>query len=399
MSSFWDRLTESEQQDCIEKNVVRTIAQRKGYSPQGIVRQKWTVEIYPAIKGIMNDHGNRVRIYGTSSKHPICSCRLFMLDSNPSLKPARPTIVVRCIDKKFARRTVDLLEKMPTLKKSVLGFDFLISQEEIRLAADASEGVSPAAQQIGQSLCGARVLISPSQKYNSWTRTTVGGVIIIDDRLYALTAAHAFFRVQEDAKPKHSDVVSSNGTASTISSADGQDYDDDIDPPEPWSLTQSTGDGSQTETTQVESRSIYLDDRTSSAQSPSIDTGRAVEKPASVRDENLIGTVRTSANSLYQRTSQLNLEDDWALFEISPSRFQTSNIVEAPNGNILYTANAPQRDPNGPVLVAAGVSGVLQTECSGLLSGIILPDSRKMLDAWTLPEPCSKLSNPWRVTC
>ena len=392
--SFWDRLTESEQQDCIEKNAAHRIARRNGYSPRGIVRQKWTTDIYPAIKDIMNDPGNRARIYGSSSKHPICSFRLFMLESSAAWKPTRPTIVVLCIDKKFAKRAVELLEKMPVLEKPALGFDFLTSEEEIRLAADESEAASPVARQTSPSLCGAGVLISPSQINQTWARTTIGGVIVIDGRSYALTAAHAFFRTHEDVKPKFSDVVSSNGTSSEISDVDDQDHDNSVIPPEARSPTQSDGNRREAETRQLESRFMYLDDQNYSEENPSVDSGRAVQQPASVREENLIGIIEISTNPHELRSSQFSLENDWAIFEISSSRFNVSNSVESPTGDILQTVNVAQTEPNGPVLITAGVSGVLQTECSGLLSGIILPNSRKMLDAWTLPKSCRELSNP-----
>jgi hypothetical protein len=392
--SFWDCLTQSEQLGCIDKTKVYEVAGRKAYYPSGKVREKWKKEAYPAIKDIMNDPKNKVRIYGrTSSKHPLCSFSLFMLDCNPIWKPVRPTIVVSCAEKRFAKQTVGLLEKMSGLKKSVLGFDFLI-REEIILVADHSEAASPVAQPPGASLCGARVLISPSQTNHFWARATIGGVIVIDGRPYALTAAHAFFRAQEDAKPEYSDVVSSNGTASTISDGDDQDHGNNIIALEAAGQTQFHGNRRETEMTQMESRSIYLDDRSSPAQSPSDDTGQVVQKPASIGDENLIGTIETPSNAHHLPGSQFNLENDWALFEISPSRFQMLNTIQSPAGDLLEAVNVAQTEPNGPVLVAAGVSGIWQTECSALLSGIILPNSRKMLDAWTLSESCSESPNP-----
>jgi hypothetical protein len=379
--SFWDCLTESEQHGCIEKTAVREIGRSKGYHPCGIVRHKWDREVYPAIKDILRDKGNKKAIYRSSSKRPGCSCRLFMLDTGSAWKTPRPTVVVFCHDKQFAKKTVDLLQKMDMLKKSVLGFDFLPSVEEITLAADHSEAAPPAAQEMNPSLCGSRICISPSQVNLFWTRATIGGVIVINDRFYGLTAAHAFFRAEEDA-------VNPNESAGTISNGDDQGQDHDAIHYEAQNLSQTNENRPEAETAQIETRSIYLDDQILSSQRSSLDIDRVLPKPPSARAENLLSTIEAPANPYEQPSCQLNIENDWALFEISSTLYHRPNTVYAPTGEILQAVNVAQGEPSGPVLVAAGVSGVLETACLGPLSGIILPHSTTMLDAWVVTQSC-----------
>jgi hypothetical protein len=371
--SFWDCLTESEQHSCIEKTTVREIGRSKGYYPCGIVRHKWDQEIYPAIKGILRDKGNKKAIYRSSSKRPGCSCRLFMLDTGSAWKTPRPTVVVFCHDKQFAKKAVDLLQKMDMLKKSVLGFDFLPSVEEITLTADHSEAAPPVAQEMNPSLCGSRICISPSQVNLFWTRATTGGVILINGRFYGLTAAHAFFRTEEYA----SDAGSPNESVGTISNSDDQNQDNNVIHHEAQNLSQTNENRPEAETARMETRSIYLDDQILSSQ-----------RPPSARAEDLLGTIEARANPYEQPSSQLNMENDWALFEISSTLYHRPNTVYAPTGEILQAVNVAQGEPSGPVLVAAGVSGVLETACLGPLSGIILPHSTMMLDAWVVTQSC-----------
>jgi hypothetical protein len=385
--SFWDCLTESEQHGCIEKTAVREIGRSKGYYPCGIVRHKWDREIYPAIKGILRDKGNKKAIYRSSSKRPGCSCRLFMLDTGSAWKTPRPTVVVSCHDKQFAKKTVDLLQKMDMLKKSVLGFDFLPSVEEITLTADHSEAAPPVAQEVNPSLCGSRICISPSQVNLFWTRATTGGVILINGRFYGLTAAHAFFRTEEDAK-SDSDAGSPDESVGTISNGDDQNQDDNAIHHEARNLLQTNENRAEAEIAQMETRSIYLDDQILSSRRSSLGIDRALQKPPSARAEDLLGTIEARANPYEQPSSQLNMENDWALFEISSTLYHRPNTVYAPTGEILQVVNVAQREPSGPVLVAAGVSGVLETACLGPLSGIILPHSTTMLDAWVVTQSC-----------
>ena len=385
--SFWDCLTESQQHACIEKTAAREIGRSKGYHPCGIVRHKWDREIHPAIKDILRDKGNKKAIYRSSSKRPGCACRLFMLDTGSAWKTPRPTVVVFCHDRQFAKKTADLLQKMDMLKRSVLGFDFLPSVEEITLAADHSEAATPVAQETNPSLCGSRICISPPQVNLFWTRATTGGVIVINGRFYGLTAAHAFFRAVEDAKTD-SDAGSPNESAGMVSNGDDENQDDNAIHHEAQNLSQTNENSPEAEAAQMETRSIYLDDQISSSERSSLDIDGALQKPLSARAENLLGTIETRANPYEQPSPQLNMEDDWALFEISPTIYHRPNTVYAPTGEILQAVNVAQREPSGPVLVAAGVSGVLETACLGPLSGIILPHSTTMLDAWVVTQSC-----------
>ena len=398
--SYWDGLGQDKKLGSIDSKRSRKLGRQTGWSPGGAVREYWQKEVFPSIREVMHDKKNKDQIYGHhSSKQPACSFRLFMVGFSPLWENARPTIIASCTIKKFAKNTIELLQKFEPLKRSTLGFDFLALEDKIVLTADqgSDEFMQHEFTDSGHtSLCGAKIVISPnpSSGRQHWTHATLGGVITVNGRYYGLTAAHAFFDdlPLEDHGSFGSDHSSNN--ADHTSDEDDQTEDGNVLTGEMLDLDSPNEKEADGETQKFTRRSIYLDSRparNSSARGAS----RIVQNPEeTLSTENLIGTVETDGKSGDQRSvsSRISRDNDWALFEIISPRFHGPNEIKTPSGDTLSVYGISEADPNGSVMVAAGVTGVSETESSGLISGIILPNSRTMLDAWIVQQSSRKAS-------
>jgi hypothetical protein len=105
---------------------------------------------------------------------------------------------------------------------------------------------------------------------------------------------------------------------------------------------------------------------------------------------NLYSTIQpesvSDVNSSHDSSVWVCHELDWALIKISDPRFCRPNQIPHPAGHTLKPKSISPKSspPRGSVLTAAGVSGIYESNCSGILCGLTLPGTTLMVDAWVV---------------
>jgi hypothetical protein len=385
-STYWESFSEDEKLQSISEKKFRPLGRRTGWLPHGRISDRWNGEILRGIKAIINDSTNVDWIFQKASSRPVCPVRLYMVGKHPYWELAKPTIVALCVTKKFAKRTIELLQGFDFLRRLRLGFDFLAVEDKIVLAT--TPGVERSSSSSSVNPCGAKILISPDPNSvaQDWTQATLGGTLLVDGSYYGLCVAHAFFdstfledinaTMTDGGDNDDSDSLSDNDLIveqQSINASSGQSVHAAF-PPEP------------------QRRSIYLDDRPTAVKPGQTNTTRKVRRPEAMLDADLIGDVYTNSSPVHNpgSSSWISADKDWALFQVQNARFQMPNRIETSIGQSISCSKISRDTPRGQVVVAAGVGGVYDTECSGNKCGILLPGSSTMLDAWTIGMPSGK---------
>jgi hypothetical protein len=104
-TSYWDTLEEVDRIACINPHKFRKLGRKTGWFPAGVLLEKWTEEIYPAITKIINDAGNYEKIFGKHNKEVSRPCWLYMVGDGEQWMTARPTIVAICSKTRIAKES------------------------------------------------------------------------------------------------------------------------------------------------------------------------------------------------------------------------------------------------------------------------------------------------------
>lgn len=386
--SYWDSLKRDERLASINEHKSRKLGRKTGWFPDGVVLKRWTEEIYPTITTIINDAGNYEKIFGRHNQEGTRPCWLYMVGEGGQWMTARPTIVALCSKTRIAQRICDLLRNIECMRALNLGFDYMAHKERVILVAgeDHIGSVSNSTStDLGWNLCGFQVLAStyPPSLSAKWKEATAGGTLKIDEEYYCLTVAHAF----------HLPVFSfaDDGSDSSMDLSESSDCSDDIYP-----ISDLHPSGSvltcPPEMLDDQDLGLYRNLRPERSASHFRHGTQINCAPTAVTDVELICRGRDS--TLETPTSQpllLSKETDWALLRIEQPRFFNENLVHTPSGKILSPQKISSSPPDGKVIVAAGTSGVFESNCPGLVGGLLLPGCTQMIDVWTIDSLCCKI--------
>jgi hypothetical protein len=381
--SYWDTLKEFDRLASINAHKFRKLGRKTGWFPAGVVLKKWTEEIYPNIARIINDAGNYERIVGKHNKEVNQPCQLYMVGDGQQWMTARPTIVAICSKTRIAKRICELLQEISCMKTWNLGFDYMHHREKLELVT--GEGDLSTSSSLLNNLCGLQVLAStyPASLNAKWKQTTAGGTLKINNEYYCLSVAHAFHL---DAS-----IVGGGGSDSSLDSDDSSGESDDsnsaLDPKSSVSVIACRPD-----MLEHVDLGLYLDygPISTSARALGGDSERASINADSIR---VIGSGRvTPATTPGVQSLLVCAELDWALIRVNDPQFFRPNLVQAPSGMMLAPQRVSVTPPHGKVLVAAGVSGVFESSCQGIVGGLSLPGSFQMVDVWTIESMCCEIA-------
>jgi hypothetical protein len=135
--TFWEGLSEDERRASINPNRFRVFGEKTGWQPAGLVSTTWNIEVYPAIKRIINSPGNYEKIFRRSKIHMSRPCSLYMVGDTAPQYPgeelwrrARPTIVSISAAKHVAESLSNLLESIESLRRLNHGFEFMFIEDK-----------------------------------------------------------------------------------------------------------------------------------------------------------------------------------------------------------------------------------------------------------------------------
>jgi hypothetical protein len=384
-TSYWDTLQEVDRIACIDPHKSRKLGRKTGWFPAGALLKKWTEEIYPAITKIINDAGNYERIFGKHNKEVSRPCWLYMVGEGEQWMTARPTIVAICSKTRIAQRICDLLQNIACMRTWNLGFDYMHHKEKVVLVT--GDGDPAALSNLPGNLCGLRVLAStyPASLDAKWTQTTVGGTLKINQEHYCLSVAHAFHL---DAS-----VAGDGDSDSSSDTDDGSHQPNDLystsDPTSSVSLIACRPDV-------LENVDLGLYFGSGPISTCTRDLERQTRcSPMTTDNFRVIGSGRVvSGTAPSIRSLLLCAELDWVLVRVSDPQFFGPNLVHTPSGTTLSPQRVSTKPPHGKVLVAAGVSGVFESYCPGIIGGLSLPGSFQMVDVWTIESLCCEMVPP-----
>jgi hypothetical protein len=380
--TYWDTLKEVDRVASINAHKFRKFGRKTGWFAAGVVLEKWTKEIYPTITKIINDAGNYERILRNHNKEVTRPCWLYMVGEDQNWKTARPTIVAICSKTRIAQRICNLLQNIEYMRSWNLGFDYMHHKEKVVLVT--GDGYPNTPSNLAGNLCGLQVLAStyPASMNAKWKQTTAGGTLKINRKYYCLSVAHAFHL---DAS-----LADDGGSDSSFDSEDGSDESNDIysesDPKSSVSVI-----ACRPGVLDNVELGLYLD------YGPISTNARAVRDPgpASISADKIrvIGSGRvTSAKTPKVRSLLLCAELDWVLIQVNDPHYFRPNLVQAPSGVMLSPQQVSLTPPHGKVLVAAGVSGVFESNCLGIVGGLTLPGSFRVVDVWTIESICCEIA-------
>lgn len=383
-TSYWDTLQEADRNACINEHKFRKLGRKTGWLPAGVLLKKWTEEIYPAITMIINDAGNYEMIFGNHNKEVSRPCWLYMVGDGEQWMNARPTIVAICSKTRIAQRICNLLQNIACMRTRNLGFDYMYHKEKVVLVT--GDGDPTPASNLSQNLCGLQVLAStyPASLDAQWKQTTIGGTLKINQEYYCLSAAHAFHLDASVAGECGSDSASDSGN----DSHDPDNVDSTSAPTSSVSVIACRPD-----VLKDVGLGLYFDSGPISTSARAFG-GQAGRTPITADNVRVIGSGCVSSGPALRPSLLLCAELDWVLVRVDDPPFFGPNLVHTSSGTTICPQRVSVKPPHGKVLVAAGVSGVFESYCQGIIGGLSLPASFRMVDVWTIESPCRETSRP-----
>ena len=370
-------MDENSKQDCINAKMGRPIDSSKAWPPKGPLLDKWK-EILPIIMKLVNEPTNNDYIFYKSTHPRVHLCELLLLGEKPLGHYVKPTIIVFCRQKKYAKRMVTVLQKSRHMSRMSLGFDYLahdaFQHDVFRVAGGPGKPDGETASTARESFCGASITVVSSGRDGvpKARIATLGGVIEVNDQLYGMTTAHAVL-----GSPTSSESASSSQTDDSGEDEDTSDNEViDFDPVEP---TEDSGQPRAVEHNSLPGYRIYL-----RSQNPS-DLPRDAQGSQEAH-----GTLLASHPDEESHAKPIvSTTNNVALLPMTESQASRTNQVTAA-GKTVKPSKSSGGVPEGPVIVASGSSGVYTSRTDGVPRGIILPQSRQMLPCVTLEGTSGK---------
>lgn len=322
---------------------------------------------------------------------------------------ARPTIVVKCYDLRIAKRTIFVLEKIPSFIDLNLGFDLLPWAENVSLVGRGgydgwdrepggllkmeSEGARKKVPSTSVHLGGSRIVMfqEPEAANTLGNQATFGGFLILNNRYYGLTAAHAFLEQNQEAQAGdhvyQSDEESDWGEDFDLFQAEYKPVIERKDKHE-FPIFHSPN-----------YNAVYLEHEEHILPNPKSapDKNSAFLRNLSVvgylpngrRCTCLPGSVGKESGDVKWMSTRL----DWALICIHRDYyFFRRNAFITPDGRTIEPSQTSNSPPRGKVFLATSGHELNLSWCTGTRSGIFLPNSSEMQEVWALDTQCARLS-------
>lgn len=232
----------------------------------------------------------------------------------------------------------------------------------IRLRADTgasfSASRSPSQQpMVSSSLCGSPIAIK-GEHDKAYTVATIGGVLLVNNDRYALTAAHSL----PHARPAKRYLNELN-TAVSMASDDSSSHRSQ----EHSQLPNRPG--------VVPIPSTSLEAYAIRCEAVSIDpeSRRLMRDPVVEADHRINGSLRHAI---------INQEEDWALIPLDNPRYSSNNVLSVDHDTEKIVQGISENMPLGTIFLGSGVSGPSHTVFYRTHSLFLLPSSRCLQVLW-----------------
>lgn len=369
--SFWATLPVHERQQCFSKNpqpdkVLKASLARKieVWEVSGLLRQEWSANLSAKIaqglseKYISNDffnNGHKRRSTGL----PIWD--IYVVLKKGRRESAKPTIIALHRDISVAKRAYKLIEdlKQASLKVLLQDYDIAYAEYPLNLRADADGSSTPSTKYL-RNLCGTHVVISrqtgepPGEPAaQAWSRSTIGGVLLVNGTYFGLTTAHSFFEDEEDLAEQYKH------------------------------------DGSPPPLIRKPAWRVYAQDCAHDSTTED-DTNCISAQP--VDPANLINSTDADGltNGVLNPDVLLSRSCDWALVPVQNSQFTTTNSLSVGTGEEIQVNSLADDIPSGQVMVASSVAERVWADFPKIASIIALPGSPSVHIAWRVSQQTSR---------
>lgn len=392
--SYWDNLSDQDRSASIGDPRSPLCSHFPfAWSAQGVLLQDWNEKFHPTILQIIAKNYSRIR--PRSGVDLSLGFHLCLLARAQDPAAARPTVVILS-NKKTARKARKVIQTHDLFLRLNTGFEITFEGGGMSIFFRGKPRVDlddqGSAQILPSSLCGVSVIVRPLsvERPSSCRQATIGGVVQIGQRLFALLPAHAFY--PELCQPSsESDNKFNNKANYSLELGFEEDGDlsssdsDDIDSDDSGYLSQ--GDevfrSKPGWSGPPPKHGVYLNigpnQNSDSEQRDNIQPVVDIENLALIGHMDPQCALRADGSS-----RMICTELDYALAEIEDTRFLNANRVITPSGNVvtLNRFRPSHQSPTGKVFIASGVSGVQETEIMSTASGILFPWSSSPRKAW-----------------
>lgn len=402
----WVELSDADRLSCVGFAWDKKICSKYAWDATGHILEVWNKDVYPRIKGICA--ANAKEIYQGKSIHQACSYHLYLLCSSQNAEKAIPTIVAKSQDSKAAKRAIKVIKGHKAIQDLKLCFSYAVHKEKLVLTADTVRTSSDSQPQKGEfnSLCGARVLVSPfpTDPSSRWRRATIGGVLCLDGQYYATTVAHCFLDNSEYNVFDAESGQINNGQIDNEQIDDEQSDDEQSDNSKSDGSENGSGTSAEQESqpdtnpplSYPKPHAVYLENCTTDASPTKREGSEILTDLPAPGNLTLIGHMFPTTSTTPKDesfSSSICYELDWALVHIQDPRFMRRNEICLPEKVIrLNSFNLNQEPPQGNVIIASGASGLLRGPISGARCGMVFPWSSEMQDVWTVNLTTGKVT-------
>lgn len=357
----WSGLSIVEKEECFEpksarRDYLQLQSSCKAWRVSGQLAQEWNDLLIELRTRTDTDEFRRGLSAGKQSL-PVINFALYLVARKPDVVKLKPTIVAECRDIDVAKRACKALQQMKQYSLAPLlgSYEIDYAQSTIRLRADTD----PQTVTRKKNLCGAQVLILNVQSSGltdpkMCTTATVGGIVVVDGKNYAITAGHAFFR-------DHTDVESD---ASTNGASDVSDSRGGLS-----SVDSENSALSRAGIAQIRSK-VYAEKR----DAVHIDENGTLSLDEEPATRSLINTAEPNI--------LVNRDEDWALVPVNNPVYETTNRLPEICGSGREVTATLDAIPAGTVHAITGVSTPAEVTLSSTASLLLLPGSKKSTIVW-----------------
>ena len=183
--SFWDSLTQVEQQSSIQRNISVKIGSKTGWDVCGVVQQQWNNFFYPSIRTELD--AKKAKIFQNGGTEVPYAVHLYMVGT---IERYRPTIVAICYVLDIAKRVIKLARKH--LDGQLKGHGFLLLAFHHRIMPNTGGDTT---MPHFQNMCGVPIRLKYVVGRIETERTaTIGGCLRVGSQYFGLTVGHSLPR-------------------------------------------------------------------------------------------------------------------------------------------------------------------------------------------------------------
>ncbi|KAK5441963.1 hypothetical protein LTS15_011121 [Exophiala xenobiotica] len=366
-STFWASLCASCRADSVNANISREFHKERAWDITGSVLEHWNERLIYAVDAIFDLHRREI-LKGRAWDGSI-DCWMV----GRSQECTAPTVVLSCMDHGAVKRLMKRVAKDTTFQKS--GFGLLGRPGCLKFVGGDGDGLQNAPPELPTvDACGLPMMMDiDNPDLQSVRRTaTIGGVILVADRFYYLTAAHPFATIQKEL-PEGCGWRCEEGpwdhpwSPVTIEDLDSEGEESDADDPEDMSWPMSEGSTS-------EEKRIFPPYARVATCPPSDKLGQPPTPPKLVAS---FQHLRTTIKSI-QTTS---LEHDWALLVPEMAPISLINRFRFDGEDLDITGISNINENCRPLWIHEIYPETLPVDCSEAASLIPLPGGEGMVIA------------------